>query len=172
MISELEHAKHLAELGGLQAGFEEEGLQTELLERSPDIPLHVLLLALGKDRQNRDRIINLSFVPMPESDIEWIRLLQLYSIVPCVVAPDRRSAVESVLLAANGVLPLGHFGIKEDGEVYARYVYTVPSSRTVSGDELLEVVSLFHYMLEMFADRIERVASGELSADEALQELG
>ncbi|WP_372633088.1 hypothetical protein [Cohnella sp.] len=77
-----------------------------------------------------------------------------------------------MLTIRHVLLPLGYFGIKEDGEVYARYVYTVSSSRTVSADELLEVVSLFHYMLELFADRIERVASGVLSPDEALQELG
>ena len=172
MVSEMEHAKQLAELGGLQAGLNKEGFSTELLERSSDIPLHVLWLPLGKDARGRERIVNLNFVPLPESDIEWIRLLQLYTVVPCEIAANRRSALESLLHAANGVLPLGYFGIKEDGEVYARYVYTVPSSRTVSADELLEVVSLFHYMLEMFADRIERVASGELSPDEALQELG
>lgn len=172
MVSDMEHAKQLAELGGMQAGLEKEGFHSELLERSEDIPLHVLLLPLGKDERGRDRIVNLNFVPLPESDISWIRLLQLYTVVPCEIAPDRRPSVESLLLAVNGVLPLGHFGIKEDGEVYARYVYTVPSSRTVSADELLEVVSLFHYMLEMFADRIGRVAGGELSANEALQGLG
>jgi len=171
MVSELEHAKQLAELGTIQAGFEKEGFGSELLERSPEIPLHVLLLPLGKDGRGRDRVVNLNFVPLPESDIEWIRLLQLYTVVPCDIAPDRRGAVESLLLAANGVLPLGHFGIKEDGEVYARYVYTVPSSRTVSADELLEVVSLFHYMLEMFAERIDRVAGGTLSPDDAMREL-
>ncbi|MHA6484825.1 type III secretion system chaperone family protein [Paenibacillus sp. strain BS8-2] len=169
MISELEHAKQLAELGGLQAGFAKEGLQTELIERTPEIPLHVLLMSLGKDGRDRDRIINMNFSPLPESDIEWIRLLQLYTIVPCDIVAGRRSEVEALLHAANTMLPLGYFGIKDDGEVYARYVYTVPSSRTISADELLEVVSLYHYMLELFADRIEAVASGELSKDDALK---
>jgi len=172
MISEFEHAKQLAELGAIQAGFAKEEFHSELLERTPEIPLNVLLLPIGKDGRGRDRIVNLNFVPLPESDIEWIRLLQLYTVVPGRVAPERREAVGELLLAANASLPLGHYGLKEDGEVYARYVYTAPSSRTVSTDELLEAVSLFHYMLELYADRIERVASGELSPEEALRDLG
>lgn len=169
MISELEHAKHLAELGSLQIGFAQEGLNAELVERTPEIPLHVLLLSLGKDGSDRDRIVNMNFSPLPESDIEWIKLLQLYTVVPCEIADGRRDEVERLLLVANSLVPLGHFGIKEDGEVYARYVYAVPSAQTVSSNELLEVVSLYHYMLELFANRIEGVASGELSMDEALR---
>ncbi|GBG06044.1 YbjN domain-containing protein [Paenibacillus agaridevorans] len=169
MISEMEHAKQLAELGGLQIAFEKEGFQTRLLERSESIRLHVLVMMLGEDDQGRDRTMNLNFQPLPESDIEWIRLLQLHTILPFRVAPAQRSAVERVLIGANAMVPLGGFGLDEDGEVYARYVYTVPSSQTISPDELLEVISIFHYMLVLFEERIGQVAAGELTPEEALR---
>ncbi|MBD2846513.1 hypothetical protein IDH44_15030 [Paenibacillus sp. IB182496] len=171
MISEQEHAKQLAELGGMQLAFQREGFQSELLERTPDIPLHVLLLPLGKDAAGRDRIVNLNFQPLPDSDIEWIRLLQMYTTVPCDIAEGRQSDVEHFLHVINGRIPLGYFGIQSTGEIYVRYVCSVPSSSMVSSDELLEVLSIFHYVLEMFPERIQQLASGDIALADALQAL-
>ncbi|WP_168120790.1 hypothetical protein [Paenibacillus sp. HB172176] len=171
MVSEQEHAKQLAELGGLQLAFQREGFESELLERSSDIPLHVLLLPLGKDAAGRDRIVNLNFQPLPESDIEWIRLLQLYTTIPCDIVEERKAEVEHFLHVINGLVPIGYFGIQSSGEVFVRYVCTVPSSRMASSEELLEVLSIFHYLLEIFPERIQRVASGELGLEDALHSL-
>ena len=110
-ISEKEHAMHLAELGTIQQGFAKEGFHTELVEKSPEIPLHVLLLSLGQDDRGNDRTINLNFMPLPESDIESIRLLQLYAVIPCDIASGRREDVEKLLLTANGAVPLGQLWV-------------------------------------------------------------
>lgn len=168
MISEKLHALHAVELGFLQSGLEEEGFTTQFVEKSPELPLHVLLLSLGQDGKGRDRWINFNFVPLPDEEIENIRLLQLYSVVPCTIRSDRQDAVRRLLHAVNCVMPIGGYGIKEDGEVFIRYVYSASASRTLSPEELLEVVSLFNYMLELFAERIEDVASGAASLEDAL----
>lgn len=171
MISEKLHALHAVELGFLQAGLEEAGFSTQFVEKSPELPLHVLLLSLGQDERNRDRWINFNFVPLPDDEIEHIRLLQIYSVVPCSVHSDRLEAVRQLLHAVNNVMPIGCFGIKEDGEIYIRYVYSASANRSLSSDEILEVVSLFNYMLDLFAEQIQHVASGSLPLEDALRAM-
>lgn len=57
-------------------------MQAELLEKSEEVPLHVLLASLVKDRKNKDRFVNFSYIPIADDELDYIRLLQLFSVIP------------------------------------------------------------------------------------------
>ncbi|MNR39161.1 hypothetical protein D3C85_1573430 [compost metagenome] len=75
------------------------------------------------------------------------------------------------MLEINTRLPIGHFGVNEEGEIHYRYVYSLSASRTFESDEVLEILTLFVYMCDMFGEHIEQVASGEAKAEQVIQAL-
>lgn len=171
MLPDIVHARHLAQLGFLKDILEEAGLPANLLEKSEAIPIHVLMAGFQQDMKGRDRFLHFSFLPLNEEDIQAIQLLQIYSTLPFRLKEGRRDAVAALLLEVNTRLPIGHFGINEQDELHYRYVYNLSASKTFETDEILEIVSLFIYMCDMFADSIEQVASGEADAEQAAQAL-
>src|SRR5690554_4214913 len=171
MNSEQVDALHLVELGFLEAALVAAGLQTQLLEKSEEIPLHVLLALLGKDRDNRDRMVNFSYIPIADDELEHVRLLQLFSIIPSDQNSKHLAQVHSLINTLNGHVPIGHFNIKEDGEINFRYVHCVPSGESMDTDIIVEVFDLFNFSLSLFAERIEDVSSGKLSLHAALSDL-
>ncbi|WNR44017.1 YbjN domain-containing protein [Paenibacillus roseipurpureus] len=171
MLTELAHGRHLAQLGQLKEILDEAELATNLLEKSEAIPLHVLMAAFQEDQKGRDRFLHFSFLPLNDEDITAIQLLQIYSTLPFHLGTGARAEVSSLLLEINTRLPIGHFGINEDGEIHYRYVYTLSASRSFESDETLEIITLFVYMCDMFAPYIEQVAAGELQAEQVIQAL-
>lgn len=171
MLTELVHARHLAQLGQLKEILDEAELATNLLEKSEAIPLHVLMAGFQEDSQGRDRFLHFSFLPLNDEDIVAIQLLQIYSTLPLHLQADAREGVAALLLEINTRLPIGHFGVNEEGEIHYRYVYSLSASRTFESDEVLEILTLFVYMCDMFANHIEQVASGEAKAEQVIQAL-
>ncbi|OCT11284.1 hypothetical protein A8709_06305 [Paenibacillus pectinilyticus] len=171
MLTELAHARHLAQLGQLKEILDEAELATNLLEKSEAIPLHVLMAGFQEDSKGRDRFLHFSFLPLNDEEIVAIQLLQIYSTLPFHLHEGTREGLASLLLEVNTRLPIGHFGINEEGEIHYRYVYSISASRTFESDEVLEILTLFVYMCDMFAEYIEQVASGETAADQVIQAL-
>lgn len=170
-MSDMMQARDLAELGFLKQYLEEQEVPAELLEPSADLPIGALVVPLLQDEQGRDRFLTCSFVPLSEEDIPGLRLLQLYAVVPASWKEGTRMDVERLLHAVNGRTAIGHFGIKEDGEVHFRYVYSLSDASVLPKAETLGTIDLFHLMLDTFADLIDGVASGETSLSEALRYL-
>lgn len=169
MISDETHARNLAGLDLLKHYMDEIGLESKLVERSPEVPINVLLSKIAKDKKGRDRAINFSYIPT--SDLETINLLQLYMSVPCDFYPDYRHALEQLLMAINGVLALGHYNLKPNNELFYRYVYITPKDESLNQTAITETVLLFVYTQDMFVDLIDAVASGQKDLQTALKEL-
>lgn len=171
MLPDLVHARHLAQLGLLKQILDEADLATNLLEKSEAIPLHVLMAGFQEDKKGRERFLHFSFLPLNDDDIVAIQLLQIYSTLPFHLQEGTRDGVAAVLLEINTRLPIGHFGINEQDELHYRYVYSISAASTFESDEVLEILSLFVYMCDMFAEHVELVASGEASAEQVVQSL-
>jgi len=173
-MRESTQARDLVELGFLKQYLKDEAdLQSDLIEPSADIPVGALLVPLTRDDRQRDRYLTFSFVPsLSQQGIKHIRLLQIYTKVPVQWKEGNLEKVEKLLISINCHLAVGHYSIREDGELYYRYVWCVPGSAVLPKNETLEVIDLFLLMLEMFAGVIDGVASGqtELSAALALLE--
>jgi hypothetical protein len=168
MNSERVDAMHLVELGFIQAAFADAGIQAEIIEKSVEIPLHVLLALLGKDRNNNNRFINVSFIPIANDELEYIRLLQLFAVIPSDLNSSYMDQVGTLINNLNGQVPIGHFSIKEDGEINFRYVHCAPSDESISPDVVLEVLNLFNFSLSLFSERIEDLASGKITLKQAM----
>jgi hypothetical protein len=171
MLPELVHARHLAQLGLLKDILDEAGLATNLLERSEAIPIHVLMAGFQEDKKGRDRFLHFSFLPLDEEEAGVVQLLQIYSTLPFNLKEEHRDAVAAVLLEVNTRLPIGHFGINEQNELHYRYVYSLSAARSFDNEETLEILSMFVYMCDMFAEPVELAASGEADVAEVLQSL-
>jgi hypothetical protein len=171
MLPDKIHVRHLAQLGFLKDILDETGLATNLLEKSEAIPLHVLMTGFQEDKKGRERFLHFSFLPLNDDEIGAIQLLQIYSTLPFHLQEGSRDAVASVLLEINTRLPIGHFGINEQNELHYRYVYSISASSTFESEEVLEILSLFVYMCDMFAEHVELVSSGEASAEQVVQSL-
>jgi len=162
------YARQWEQLERLKQILDEAGLVTNLMEKSETIPLHMLIAAFQEDRKGRDRFLHFSFLPLDEEDVTAIHLLQIYSTLPFPLKKGKRDAVADLLLHVNTRLPIGHFGLNEQDELHYRYVYSVSASRLFGSEEILDILSLFVYLCDMFADPIEQVASGEADASQVL----
>jgi len=165
-----------AELGFLMQYLREHDVPSELLAPSDELPIGTLVVPLLQDERGRDRFLTCNFVPLSEDEVEAVRLLQLFAVVPAAWAGEAnartgaaRENVERLLHAINGRTAIGHFGIKDDGEIHLRYVYCAPASKVLPKEEILGVVDLFVLTLDTFAETIDGVASGALRLEEALQ---
>ncbi|MBD0379440.1 YbjN domain-containing protein [Paenibacillus sedimenti] len=171
MLQDHVHKRHMEQLKLLKDILDETGLPTNLLEKSEAIPLHVLMAGFQEDKKGRDRFLHFSFLPLDEEETAAIHLLQIYSTLPFHLKEERRDAAAAVLLEINTRLPIGHFGINEQNELHYRYVYSVSAANLFDSEEILDILSLFVYMCDMFAEPVELVASGEADAGEVLQSI-
>lgn len=171
MLPDHVHTRHFTQLELLKEILDETGLATNLLEKSEAIPLHVLMAGFQEDKKERERFLHFSFLPLNDEEIAAIQLLQIYSTLPFHLEESKRDEVAALLLEINTRLPIGHFGINEHNELHYRYVYSISAARSFDSEEVLEILSLFVYMCDMFADHVELVASGEANAEQVVQAL-
>ena len=167
-MSDLANARDEAELGFLMQYLKEADQPAQLLKPSEELPLPTLLVPLFKDYKNRDRFLTFNFIPLPEDEVEHVRLLQIYSVIPVDWKDGTRPDVEKLLFVLNGHTAIGHFNIKDDGEVSLRYVFAASSATILPKNEVIEIIDLFNMMLDLFSATIDKVASGEMTLQEAL----
>ncbi|MBO9607449.1 MAG: hypothetical protein J7639_15915 [Paenibacillaceae bacterium] len=155
MASDFEQASHLAQLGQLEAILQEAGITTNLLEASDSLPLPVLLAGVPHDDKGRERYIHFSFLPLDDTSIDAIQLVQLYAKLPFAYDETERDAAAATVAEINTRVPIGHFGLEEEGGLHYRYVYCMSAARSFDRDVMLELVSLFVTMFGAFAEQAE-----------------
>lgn len=170
-MSNVSGKRQAAELGFIKQYMEEAGLPSQFINVSDQVPIPVVLTGLPKDRDNRERYLHFSFIPLSDDELNEISLLQIYTTVPVNVLQDAREDTGKLMLAINTQLAVGHFSMKEDGEVYYRYVHALRADEMMPKEAFLELVDLFLIMLNMFTELIQDVASGKLPLDDALDAL-
>lgn len=156
-MTDFEQASHLAQLGQLEAIMQEAGIAAQLLEPTDILPLPVLLAAVPPDDKGRERYVHFSFLPLDDTAIEAIQLVQLYAKLPFAIGEAERERQEAaaVLADINTRVPIGHFGLEEDGGLHYRYVYCMSAAQSFDQDVMLELVSLFVTMFGTFAGQAE-----------------
>jgi len=166
MIAEKTHARHLVELGRIQEFFENKEVYTQLLEKSEQIPLHILMLA-PEIEKNRQAYINVMFIPIDNPNIDDIQLLQLYTHLP-VDYTGTMEAIAPLLVAINMNLPVGNMGFK-DSSISYRYSYVVSDNSLVQQEEFLDVFQLFFNSLALFLELIDEVIAGKKTVQQAIK---
>jgi hypothetical protein len=169
MTSEMMNGYYRSELEKIQAHLSEMGYESRIIEKSEIFPFVSMLVGIEQDYRERDRFLHISFVPMPE-EADDILLLQLYTTLPSEKKPEFMGNVEKLILALNNRVALGQFGIN-DGAISFRHIQVSTQKEPVTGEVFKAVMSLFVYMMDIYEETIEDVATGKESLESAIQTL-
>ncbi len=166
------HARNYLQLGQLEPVLNDLGIDTRLVERSEEFELSTLVGLMAPDEEGRDRFFNLTFMPVPEDEVEYVDLLQLYTSYPFEPAAEARGDLLELIAAINPRLPFGHVGVNSDDQIYYRYVVPQRRFESPDTDAVGETVQLFLFAATMFALPLETVATGQLPTQDVLARMG
>lgn len=171
MISNLTNAKHTAELSFLSGYLAELGFESELVERSDNLPMPILISSIGGDAADRPRLLHFLFVPIEEDHLEILQLLQIHSLFPYEVGSDYLVATEKLLSVINQKLGMGYVGIDEQDSIYYKYLFAKARYQPLDRALIVETVQLFIFLMERFSGLIEGVATGQQDLAAAIATL-
>ena len=171
MIAQDVHARNLVNLDLVKRYMEELGFATHLIEKGDKTPIDMLLVNVGRTYDNKDRVLNFNYIPLPNDMVNSIELLQITSVIPTQYKKEYKSVVEKFLLSANTKLAVGNFIFGDNETIMFRYIYMTPKLELIRKEELKETTMLCVYMLEIFTETIEKVAKGEMSLSQALKSI-
>lgn len=171
MIDKTIHTRHLLHLSNVEKILKKQKIACQLLKASEAIPLNMLLVGLGKDSNNKEQYLSCSFIPMSEGDIKNTALLQIYSEFLIDINQERIDNVLAYLNAINLLQVLGHFGIKDNSELYYKYIFTFNQFSEVPEDQILEVIFLIEYAFNAFKQGIEDFINGSITLEKALKKF-
>ncbi len=172
MASDLNQAKDLVELGNLENYIKDElVLDCQVLESTPEVPVNSLAVKLEDDEQGRSRVANLMFMPLEDSDIEDVKLLQFFCETPVTVSSEHTDALLKFIQAVNLKIPIGVFAVNSDNQLVSKYVYSLGKFKLIEKGEFIETFLLWMYALDNLGPLLEEVATGKKDLETALQEL-
>jgi hypothetical protein len=168
MNQEQIHARHLVELGQLEAIFTEMGFAAQLVEKSQQLPFHTLLVDLEPDAKGRPMQMALTFYPLGEDELENTLLLQYFVELPFDLDEKGLARAVELLPYINNKAVVGHFGVTDgQNKLHYRYVQALPLYETVSQEAVADVIVLASYTPVLFADVLEELAEGKISLEQA-----
>jgi hypothetical protein len=170
MNSELNMAKYASELSFLQGYLEEAGISCSLLDDSHGVEIPVLVGILEDEDGEEERPLHFLFVPTGE-ELDTLQLLQIFTFISGPVDESHLSAVEKLLVAVNHSVGMGNFGLDPENQLYYKYIFPKPKYERWNKDLIMETIFLFLFLMERFEGVLLAAAEGELSVEEALDEL-
>lgn len=147
-------------------------IYAELRQPTEDNPLpHVT--ALLDDEETNNFLLEISYLPGVEGELEHVKLLQLF--IP-ILEPSPKHLDETAQLVSflNQTVPLPGFILDRESEfVYLRYILPMPVTSLGSdyAPVFLDIVFLLFYLVALHADVIGEVASGKKRFAEVLMPL-
>jgi hypothetical protein len=161
-------ARHQVELGYLEHVLNELGFPTQLVEKSPQIPYHALIIGLDDDAQGRPRQLVTTFYPVGEETVEHALLLQYFTELPFAIKGSAMSDLIALLPYLNNKVVLGHFGVTEGKHtLHYRYVQTLPRDQSITREAVIDAVRLVSYTPALFEDVLEALVTGDLTVAQA-----
>jgi hypothetical protein len=171
MISEEISAKTYMDLANLEEHLNDMGLKTQLIERSEKYALNVLLALIEPDSKNRERVINFTFVPVGDDQLDYISLLQFYTNYSFDLNTNYRDDLVKALAVINTKLPFGCISVNENNQVFFRYVHVRQKFEVMDRDAIQELVALYQFAIDIFAPLIEDIATGAKNYEQAIVEI-
>jgi hypothetical protein len=157
---DLIHLEHAAELSTLAGALEAAGFATHLLERGDGLELTTLMVAFGKDDEDRDRAAAISIMPFSADQLAATQFTQFYMPMPFKVG-DARAEVAQAASIVNVAMAVGHFAVRDD-ELFYRYMLASPRGASLDPDMVAELVTMLQFHQEHFGDYLEGVNDGEI----------
>lgn len=149
-----------------------------LLSPSEQVPIERLMVSLGPDKKNRNRILEIGAVQLevpPElvhpNAADFPYRLQFRSILPFKVEDLALTQTGSLILFLNRFIDLPAFELDElTGIVSYRYVWMMKRAYC-DQTLLLSIVGASMLNLGLFADMIESLADGQRTFNDILSEV-
>lgn len=156
-----------ATLTALQAEIESAGLQTRLAEPSEEVPVPQLLVFLSETLSGQSLRCEIMVLP----DLPDPPVLQLFVPLPLSLHPGSEGDVARLLHMLNNAMPLLGFGMLESGpEVYFRLLLPYRDG-ALDGEVVVKTLFVIGACVSTFGELVEDLATGELSLDEASNDL-
>lgn len=95
--------------------------------------------------------------------------LQLFALLPFTVPAENAAAVCLLLSTFNTLLPVGSFGLNEHQAPYFRYGLKTAHAE-ISELVMIELVNQSLFFLQRLSDKIEQVAFGVKTPEEAIKD--
>ncbi|GEM_PF-5782503 len=142
------------------------GCRCQRLDGHPDLPVPTLLVAAPGDDPARPVLFNLMFMPMEETGLGQVDLLQFYFPVLDGLGEDRRRDVALLLAELDAELPIGQLGLRE-GEVGLRHMMLLERGQVPSRGLLEEALAVLLKLRELLAGTLRAVAAGDMTVEQA-----
>ncbi len=117
----------------------------------------------GEDEIGRERILQISYIPMPGDDSTTTQFIKFLVLLPFKAPSDRLMEIAYAITIVNEELALGHFGLSSSGNLSYQYCLALDQDATLEGETLIELVALTEFHQEHFGDYLEGVCEGEVS---------
>ena len=167
-------------LGRFEKIFRAEGKNCSLEQASDSFPLPQLLVDLGQDKQNRPRVLAITFQEQFFQAILESQKLQAESryvsiqfdmVFPFEMSVQTSREVACVLLFINRLIDLPGFGMSEtDNQIYYRYVL-LAQEKAIDKPLLLGIVGTIMLAMDLFGELIEHAASGKMTFNQLLEKI-
>ncbi|MFH1468309.1 MAG: hypothetical protein ABIO70_28230 [Pseudomonadota bacterium] len=162
-------------LRACQQVFDQAGLQTALLPPEGDTPYTALVVRLpGVGEREAVIDLQLNYLPFgPEVAAAGTHVLQLYAELSTAIPREASPELIALINHLNGQLPLGAFALfPGDGILFWKYTrYQGEGDREQELRLLDQQAGLVLHLLQVCTDALLGVASGEITAEEALEAM-
>jgi hypothetical protein len=173
MSESVNQASDLLELQQLEFVIREElDLGCEILPVSAEMPVETLLVMLEQDAHERTRIASLMFVPLHGTQIETLKIIQLYIETPVLVdTAGGRQVMSEFFSVVNQKIPLGAFAFNDEGLVTFKYVHALGKDSSIVQEHFLELFLLWMFTLDSVSPLIDALAEGRMDLAGAVEVL-
>jgi hypothetical protein len=145
----------------------ETGFRVQRVAGTPQLPGDQLLISIASDPQGRDRLILLTLYEGLADEIDDAHLLQYFVRMPFEVATEQRDELARFLNLVNVRLPLGAYGFLFNGMVFFRAMAMLTVDTSTWTKLVSEYLFITVFALDAFAEGVEAVATGRMTALEA-----
>lgn len=146
-------------------------LGSEFLPASDEIPQDTVVINLGPDSQQRDRIATALFLPEAEEEFGHIDLLQFYIEGPLQIPAESRATFLELASTINRTIALGAFSLSDEDSLIYKYILPINRLNELDRDSFIDVISIWINTFNTNMGQIEEVVAGTKGLEAAQEEL-
>lgn len=162
-----------------QETLRKEEYDCSLVEASEEIPYERLLVFLGLDEKERERILEVTALKqefmkelgLVEPKEAHLLRVQLQVGFPFKIQPTASAQIASLVCYLNRMVELPGFEMNEiDLQLFYRYVLMYGEKR-FNETLFISIVGLIMLSIELFGSTFDKVATGEVTFNELLEQI-
>lgn len=169
METNTEDQRQSVDLQFLQGVLNDHEIATHFAEKSEEYALSFLSVEVSKEIIPQDTYVQMMYIPSA-SVMDETNLLQFFAFLPEDL-PQISDDVKTLISYLNTRTPYGYFAPDQEGKIFYRYVYALPRFDVPNKDVFIEVFNLFVGTLAFYGKAITQLAKGELSLEQAKNQV-